>query len=79
MELFPFALIPIIAIALLVIFNFFVTISQGSIGVVTVFGKYRRIMTPGLNLRIPIIEVIYRKISIQNYSVELEFQAITAD
>ncbi len=79
MELFPFALIPIIAVAIIVIFNFFVTIPQGSIGVVTVFGKYRRIMTPGLNLRIPIIEVIFRKISTQNYSVELEFQAITAD
>jgi regulator of protease activity HflC (stomatin/prohibitin superfamily) len=79
MGLFPYVLIPVIALLVVLGFSFFVTIPQGSIGVVTVFGKYRRIMTPGLNLRIPIIELIYRKISTQNYSVELEFQAITAD
>ena len=57
----------------------FVTINQGYVGVITVFGKYRRIMPPGLNFRIPFIEVIYKKISIQNRSVELEFQAVTQD
>jgi regulator of protease activity HflC (stomatin/prohibitin superfamily) len=44
-----------------------------------VFGKYRRILTPGLNFKIPFIENIYSKISIQNRSVELEFQAVTYD
>jgi regulator of protease activity HflC (stomatin/prohibitin superfamily) len=43
------------------------------------FGKYRRILYPGLNLKIPFLEVIYRKISIQNRSIELDFQAITQD
>ena len=33
----------------------------------------------GLRLLIPFIEQIYRKISIQNRSVEMEFQAVTAD
>lgn len=55
------------------------TINQGTIGVVTVFGKYRRVLKPGLNLVIPFIENIYRRISIQNRSVEMEFQAVTAD
>jgi regulator of protease activity HflC (stomatin/prohibitin superfamily) len=36
-------------------------------------------MSPGLNFKIPLIEVIYRRISIQNRSVELEFQAVTQD
>ncbi len=45
----------------------------------TVFGKYRRILGPGLNFKIPFIEQIYKRISIQNRSVELEFQAITID
>ena len=53
----------------------FVTINQGFIGVVTMFGKYQRIMRPGLRIKIPFIEQIYKKISIQNRSVELEFQA----
>lgn len=49
------------------------------IGVVTVFGKYQRILRPGLRLIIPFIEQIFKKISIQNRSVEMEFQAVTAD
>ncbi|MBX2932657.1 MAG: SPFH domain-containing protein [Ferruginibacter sp.] len=57
----------------------FVTINQGYIGVVTMFGKYRRIMRPGLNLKIPFLEQIHKKVSIQNRSVELEFQAVTID
>ena len=57
----------------------FVTVSQGSIGVVTIFGKYQRIMSPGLNVRIPFIEQIHKRISIQNRSVELGFQAVTID
>lgn len=57
----------------------FVTIQQGNIGVITMFGKYRRILRPGLNLKIPFLENIYKKISIQNRSVELSFQAITVD
>src|SRR6201999_2019626 len=55
------------------------TVNQGTIGVVTVFGKYRRILRPGLNLLIPFVEQIYRKVSIQNRSIEMEFQAVTAD
>ena len=57
----------------------FVTVNQGMIGVVTMFGKYRRIMRPGLNFKIPFLEQIFKKISIQNRSVELSFQAITVD
>jgi regulator of protease activity HflC (stomatin/prohibitin superfamily) len=43
------------------------------------FGKYRRVLRPGLNFKIPFLEQIYKRISIQNRSVELEFQAITVD
>ena len=70
-----------VLLALLVITAFlsFVTVQQGTIAVVTVFGKYRRIMGPGLNFKIPFIEQIYKRVSIQNRSVELEFQAITID
>lgn len=57
----------------------FVTIQQGYIGVITMFGKYQRIIKPGLRLKIPFIEQIFKKVSIQNRSVELEFQAVTLD
>ena len=55
------------------------TVQQGTVYVITMFGKYQRIMGPGLNFRIPILEVVYRKVSVQNRSIELDFQAITQD
>ncbi len=61
------------------IFSGLVTVNQGFINVITMFGKYRRILRPGLSFKIPIIEVVAKRISIQNRSVELEFQAVTAD
>src|SRR5580700_609015 len=64
---------------LAIIFSGFVTVQQGYIAVITVFGKYRRILRPGLNFKLPFIEAVYRRITIQNRSVELEFQAITQD
>nr|WP_067054520.1 SPFH domain-containing protein [Mucilaginibacter sp. L294] len=64
---------------IIVLLSSFVTVKQGTIAVVTIFGKYRRILTPGLNFKIPLVEQIYSKISIQNRSVELEFQAVTFD
>lgn len=49
------------------------------VGVTTIFGKYRRVLPPGLNLKIPFIEKLYKRISIQNRSAELGFQAVTID
>jgi regulator of protease activity HflC (stomatin/prohibitin superfamily) len=66
-------------IGLIIFFGSFFTINQGYIGVITMFGKYRRIVRPGLNMKIPILETVARKVSIQNRSVELEFQAVTMD
>ncbi len=64
---------------LLLVFAGLKTINQGTIGVVTMFGKYRRIVRPGLRLLIPFFEQIFKRISIQNRSIEMEFQAVTAD
>lgn len=66
-------------VILLLLFSFFVTVKQGTVAVITIFGKFRRILRPGLNMRIPFIEQINRRISIQNRSIELKFQAITQD
>jgi prepilin-type processing-associated H-X9-DG protein len=55
------------------------TVQQGTIAVVTVFGKYKRVLSPGLNFTIPLVELIFKRISTQNRSVELEFQAVTID
>lgn len=66
-------------VAVIIFFGSFFTINQAHIGVVTMFGKYRRIVRPGLNMKIPILETVSKKVSIQNRSVELEFQAVTQD
>jgi regulator of protease activity HflC (stomatin/prohibitin superfamily) len=72
-------LIYIGVIALIIFFFGVVTVQQGNIAVISMFGKYSRILYPGLNFKIPLIESVYKTISIQNRSIELEFQAITID
>ena len=68
-----------LGILALVIFSGLITVNQGTIAVITMFGKYRRILTPGLRFKIPFIETVYKRVSIQNQSLELEFQAVTID
>ena len=72
-------LIFLAAFGAIVIFLSLVVVNQGTVAVITIFGKYQRIMTPGLNFKIPFIEFIFKRISIQNRSMELDFQAITSD
>jgi regulator of protease activity HflC (stomatin/prohibitin superfamily) len=76
---FPITFVVIAVLIALALFTSFVTINQGTIGVTTIFGKYNRILSPGLNFKIPFIEVVNKRISIQNRSIELQFQAITQD
>lgn len=69
----------LLSFALLVLFLSVVTVRQGTIAVLTIFGKYRRILGPGLSFKIPFLERVHRIVSIQNRSIELDFQAITQD
>ena len=75
----PIFLYILLGLAVVTLFLSIVTVDQGTIAVITMFGKYRRILYPGLSLKIPFIESIFKKISIQNRSIELDFQAITQD
>lgn len=68
-----------ILVVLFIFFSTLVTVNQGTVAVVTMFGKYRRVLRPGLNFKLPLIEQVYKTVSIQNRSVELEFQAVTLD
>jgi len=69
----------LLAVLLVIIFSGLVSVNQGTVAVVTMFGKYRRILPAGLNFKIPILERIHKRISIQNRSIEMEFQAVTFD
>jgi regulator of protease activity HflC (stomatin/prohibitin superfamily) len=75
----PSGLLFVLVLILIIILTSFVTVQQGTIAITTIFGKFSRILRPGLNLKIPIIEKVFKKISVQNRSSELGFQAVTID
>jgi regulator of protease activity HflC (stomatin/prohibitin superfamily) len=60
-----------IIILVIIFLGSFFTVNQGYVGVVTMFGKYKRAARPGLNMKLPILEQVMKKISVQNRSVEL--------
>lgn len=65
--------------AVVTFFSTVCTVSQGTVVVITRFGKFGRVLRPGLNFKIPFIESVFRRLSLQNRAVELAFQAITID
>jgi len=75
----PVGIIFILALVVITILLSVVTVQQGTIAITTIFGKFRRILRPGLNFKIPFIEKVFKKISVQNRSSELGFQAVTVD
>jgi regulator of protease activity HflC (stomatin/prohibitin superfamily) len=78
-KFFMLELLVISITVLMVLFFSVVVVNQGTIAIITMFGKYQRIMLPGLRFKIPLVESIFRRVSIQNQSIELEFQAVTID
>jgi regulator of protease activity HflC (stomatin/prohibitin superfamily) len=69
----------LIVLAVMVVLTSFVSVQQGTVAVTTIFGKYNRLLHPGLNFKVPIVEKVFKKISIQNRSAEMGFQAVTID
>jgi regulator of protease activity HflC (stomatin/prohibitin superfamily) len=74
--------LPLLAVVLIVLLylvgSMFRTVPQATVAVVTMFGRYHRIMREGLNFKLPWEKVAYR-LSLQNRALQLEFQAITQD
>ena len=73
---------PLLAVVLIVLLylvgSLFRTVPQATVAVVTLFGRYHRIMREGLNFKLPWEKLSYR-LSLQNRALQLEFQAITQD
>jgi len=72
-------MIILVVLAALFVFSGLVTVRQGTVAVITMFGKYQRVLLPGLNFKIPFLEQVFKTVSIQNRSIELGFQATTID
>jgi regulator of protease activity HflC (stomatin/prohibitin superfamily) len=68
----------VLFIAVVILISLFRTVEQATVAVVTLFGKYHRVMREGLNIKWPWEKVAYR-LSLQNRALQLEFQAITQD
>lgn len=75
LKIIAYALVPLIVL----LAGSISIVKQGQIGVTVFFGRYFRLLQPGLNFRIPFVERVFRSISLQLRSAELEFQAITGD
>src|SRR5260221_4628454 len=73
----PFTLIALVVIGFFM-FSWFRSVPQATVAVITLFGKYRRIMREGLNVKLP-FESVFQRLSLQNRALQLEFQAITQD
>ena len=54
-------------------------VQQGTVAVVTTFGRYTRVIRPGIGFVVPFVQRVQSRPSVQNRSIELQFQAITAD
>jgi regulator of protease activity HflC (stomatin/prohibitin superfamily) len=66
-------------LAFLLFWQSLYTVSQGNVAVITSFGKYVRSVSPGVHFKNPFSEQIFKRISIQNKAIEIEFTAITED
>ncbi|MCU1400478.1 MAG: band 7 protein, partial [Acidimicrobiales bacterium] len=69
----------VIVVVLFLVLSSVKTVAQGTVAVTTIFGKFHSVRRAGLSFLIPFAEKIFRRISIQNRAVELQFQAITQD
>jgi regulator of protease activity HflC (stomatin/prohibitin superfamily) len=68
----------VVIVGLLLTFSWFRSVPQSTVAVITVFGKYQRVMREGLNVKFP-WESVFQRLSLQNRALQLEFQAITQD
>ncbi|HXN10064.1 MAG TPA: SPFH domain-containing protein, partial [Steroidobacteraceae bacterium] len=68
----------LVVIAIIFAYSMVRTVPQATVAVVTVFGKYHRVMREGLNFKLP-WEAVAARLSLQNRALQLEFQAITQD
>src|SRR5436190_22854453 len=73
----PLAVLVVI-VGLFFLYSWFRSVPQATVGVITVFGKYSRVMREGLNVKLP-WEKVFQRLSLQNRALQLEFQAITQD
>lgn len=71
--------VALIILATIFLYLSFFTVSEGTYAVINSFGKFKRIVGPGFALKNPFSESVFKRISIQNSAMEIEFTATTID
>lgn len=79
LEIIEVVFIALVVVGLIIVYKSFYTVNQGSIAVITTFGKYKRMAPAGFGFKNPFTEQIFSRVSIQNKTIEIEFTAITQD
>jgi regulator of protease activity HflC (stomatin/prohibitin superfamily) len=74
----PILIVIAVIVVIVIVRSLARTVPQATVAVVTVFGKYQRVMREGLNFKLP-WEVVSYRLSLQNRALQMEFQAITQD
>jgi membrane protease subunit HflK len=70
-------LITILLVILILLFNSIFTIKPEAVGVITRFGKYMRKVEPGLNIKLPFIERVYKVPVERQQKLEFGFRTIS--
>ena len=74
-----FLLIPIVILAVILLILSIVIVPQQTMGVIERLGKFSRILGPGLNFKIPIIERVAGKESIRIRQLDVPVETKTQD
>ncbi|HEY8999111.1 MAG TPA: SPFH domain-containing protein [Candidatus Saccharimonadales bacterium] len=72
-------LIIIAVVALILLGTTFFTIEQQTVGIIERFGKFLRVVRPGLHVRVPLIDKIASRMNLQVEQLQLEIETKTKD
>src|SRR3954452_8648760 len=75
----PFAVGVIVVGVIFLMFGPFFTVNQQSAAIVQRFGRFARVAQPGLNFRIPLIEIIAGRINLRVQQLDVKVETKTED
>ncbi|MGP8225806.1 MAG: SPFH domain-containing protein, partial [Terracidiphilus sp.] len=78
----PMILIPVGAVALIALIIFlssFFTVNTAEVAVITHFGEFKRIATPGLNWKLPFFDAVAGVVSLRVSQISLTMETKTKD
>jgi regulator of protease activity HflC (stomatin/prohibitin superfamily) len=72
-------LIALLVLAVIVFFSSYVIVHQQTVALVERFGKFQRTLSPGLNLKIPIIETVRHRMNMRVQQLDVGVETKTED